>query len=546
MNFSVRQLSAILPRVAAILGWIALLAVIWMAAKTRFALAPTAMTDSDTWGWLNAGLSWVGGGGFRETYEREWLYGAFIAAGLKFSGSFAGLVTIQIVLGLLSGVLLWLAWRTWSSMLPRNVLIECLTVPIGLLLVAGHLFNPSMIAFELSIRPEAIMAATMFAQLACILLYCKFRWHRPNLQGTVIFGALSIPLAYALYILKPSWALAVPPTLFPIFAGMFGRALPFGARIVPPIAGVILVLVTLLLPEKALFVKSKEPRVVLPMTLFTMNADTIRVSFAEELRSPETSDERKSFLAAFIPLMDGELETARKDIVTYHQIGFDPDYLMYRAKLFPTLEAWGLSHKQITEFCLQSYAQAWKSHPEGMMRKVLRQLVYFQKPDRNTFQRNKIRLAPLYKVTLETSPESLDKSLNEPTRVLYEKWRADVATAANNEVELKAPRFFSNLAANLGAFLVPLAVVFFLVLIAVIAWPPLRPLSLPGLCAALLFSAPAGNAITIALVHALDNSRYRATYGSALMLAMAAMAVFVFVAAVYAVIKIRSRKAETA
>jgi hypothetical protein len=49
---------------------------------------------------------------------------------------------------------------------------------------------------------------------------------------------------------------------------------------------------------------------------------------------------------------------------------------------------------------------------------------------------------------------------------------------------------------------------------------------LPGLVALIFYSAPAGNALTVAMVHALDNARYRGSYGPLLLFALAAMAAF--------------------
>ena len=46
----------------------------------RMRISPVAISEWDSWGWLDPALSWLGGTGFRERFEREWLYGAFIAA----------------------------------------------------------------------------------------------------------------------------------------------------------------------------------------------------------------------------------------------------------------------------------------------------------------------------------------------------------------------------------------------------------------------------------------------------------------------------------
>jgi hypothetical protein len=61
----------------------------------RFRISPVAVSEWDSWGWLDPALSWLGGMGFRERYEREWLYGAFIAACLRITGSFSGYIVVR-------------------------------------------------------------------------------------------------------------------------------------------------------------------------------------------------------------------------------------------------------------------------------------------------------------------------------------------------------------------------------------------------------------------------------------------------------------------
>jgi len=58
---------------------------------------------------------------------------------------------------------------------------------------------------------------------------------------------------------------------------------------------------------------------------------------------------------------------------------------------------------------------------------------------------------------------------------------------------------------------------------------------LAAFVATIFFLAPAGNAVTIALIHALDNSRYRGSYGPLLLFALAAMLIFVVTTLAYLV-----------
>jgi len=56
-----------------------------------------------------------------------------------------------------------------------------------------------------------------------------------------------------------------------------------------------------------------------------------------------------------------------------------------------------------------------------------------------------------------------------------------------------------------------------------------------------LYGAPFGNALTVSIIHALDISRYRYSYGPPLLLAIAALIVFTVVVAGWAAAVIASR-----
>lgn len=500
------------------------------AWQARANLAPVALADSDSWGWLHPALQWVGGTGFHEEYEREWFYGAFLAFGLKITGSFAGLVSLQQALGLAGGALLWLTWLVWISLLPRNVLVQTLGLVLGLFVATLHLFNPSTLAFELSLRPEAILSFVVFGQLFCILSYIQYRWKVPHAAGAMIFGALAILLAVAAYGLKPNWALALAATVLPVFLGAVGRALPATIRFGTPLLGIALVAALLGIPEKALFLRNGKTRVVLPMTFFTIHADAITESFASQLRAGNVTPERKAFLEGFLPDLQKEMENARKEIITYptyKRLGFDPDYLMYRSTLFPVLEArYHMTKPQLVAFCYESYLLAWKQNPLAMIRKVFTQMGYFFPPDPNTFVRKRIKLSELYAGTLASLPQNPGDELNAKTHAAYSALLDDLKKQAGKSVELTASRGDIRQASRLSAWALPTEILFAALLLACFLWKPLADFRLPGLAALVLFSAPLGNALTIAIVHALDNSRYRLSYGGFLSLALAAMLIF--------------------
>jgi hypothetical protein len=520
-------LKSLLHRLPAVIGWIVLAVLLVIAARQRFALEPVAVSEWDSRGWLEPALGWIGGLGFQESCEREWLYGAFLAGCLKLTGSFAGYVIIQQFLGLAAAILIWLTWRTWIAMFPKNVFLEAGSTLAALGIIGLYLANPISRALEMSIRPEAIMAFVAFAQLLCMALYCRFRWQQPRPVLSVVAGSVCIVLAVAMYILKPNWLLAVPATTAPVFLGIFGRGLPRLHRFATPAAGFALVFLFLWLPDKLLFQRTAEVRVVLPMTLFTIHADIIRESMAGELRDEGTSAERREFLSEFLPLLDREMADAKAEKIYYTRLGFDPDYLMYRARLFPTLlEPNRMSLPELAAFCKRSFLEALRREPLLYARKVLWQMEYLLRPDNATFFRKRIALDSVYQYAVSTLPGSPDEKLNPETRAIFQAYldRAKARTSATEQIELgKRPRNFLDKNKALAPWLLG---AFLIALLACLFWKPLASWRLPGLVVLVFYGAPFGNALTVAMVHALDNSRYRGSYGPLLLFSLGAMLVF--------------------
>ena len=530
-------------RLPGLLGWIVLLLLLAAATAMRMRISPVAISEWDSWGWLDPALSWLGGTGFRERFEREWLYGAFIAACLRLTGSFSGYIIIQQTLGVVAAIFMWLTWRSWTALLPKPFILEIAAITTGLLTVALYLFSPIALALELSIRPEGIMAFTAFLQLFCIASYCRFRWHQPKAIASLLFGALALLLAYALFILKPNWLLSVAATTLPVFVGLFGRAIPLSLRLLTPLLGMFLIVSTLILPDKLLFIRTGETRLVLPMTLFTIHADVIQASMRHELEEAEAPEQRRRFLEAFLPVLDREMETARTLASYYPRLGFDPDYLMYRSTVFPFLEReQGMSRQEIASFCQSSFLSGIVSEPFSYARKVFTQLGYFFFPDDGTFFRTRIKMGKLYEYVLTTIPESLDATISQPVREMFDTYRRSAVLQAAQLADLEILGPFRGLLRVVRSTAFWIEIAFLLSAASCLFVPSLAQFRLAALVATIFFLAPAGNAVTIALIHALDNSRYRGSYGPLLLFALATMLVFVATTLAYVVTAYSSRK----
>ncbi len=502
-------------------SWVVLIVILLGAAGARFAIPAIPLADPDTWGWLGAALSWLGGLGFKEVFEREWLYGAFLAGCLKIAGSYAGIVVIQQILGLLGGALAFLTWRVWLGIIKPNPVWNIVASGVGLGVVWLNLRDTHLLNLEISLRPEAILMPVAFAQLACITLFSFFWWTTPRRGLAILFGGLAVPLAYALFVLKPNWALAVPLTLLPLgFALVDWQRKTLEWRgFMAPLLGAFLVLACVWLPGKLIFDKPEQKRLVLPMTLLTIHADLIVKSLRSSplLELPEGT----------LDVLAKELDIAKTENRYYRRLGFDPDYIMYRSQLFPWLEhKHGYTREQLADLCIKSYLHAWKTHPLDMSTKVLSQFEFFLRPDQATFTRKRLQLGQYYAHTDRIYPMELDKEYAADVAAAFAVWRNQIVAAIEADTRLQAPRRVHDIRRTFHPLVPWITALFVVAFVACFFRKEWLPLRLGGFMALVFWFAPAGNALTVAVAHALDNSRYRISYGGLLAFACAAMVVF--------------------
>ncbi len=510
-----------LGRGISIVSWLVLAGILILAAGARSAIPPVPLAEPDTWGWLGAALGWVSHLGFKEVFEREWLYGAFLAGCLKMTGSYSGIVVIQQSLGLIGGALAFLTWRVWLGILKPSPVGNLVATAMGLGVVWLNLLDTHLLGMEINLRPEAILIPIAFAQLACITLFSFFWWTDPRRVPAICFGAMAVPLAYALYVLKPNWALAVPLTLLPLGLALVDwekRGLDLRG-LLAPVLGVILAMACVWLPGKLLFEQPEQKRLVLPMTLLTIHADIA-------LKSLKSSP-LPGLPEGTVDLLEKELETAKTLSRYYRRLGFDPDYIMYRSQLFPWLQHHhGFTLEQLASFCNQTYLGAWRSHPADMIAKILTQFDYFLRPDEATFTRKRLELGKHYAHSDSLYPRELDKTYSAEVAGSFALWRDQTKAAVEVNTRLQGPRRVHDIRRAFHPLVPWITGMFALVFVACFFKKEMRPLRLGGFLALVFWLAPAGNALTVAVAHALDNSRYRISYGGLLAFAVAAMVVF--------------------
>lgn len=511
------------------LGWLSLAIVMIGAIVMRQQIPHWPLSDPDTWGYLAPAISWIDGKGFVQMHGRGWLYPAFLAGCLRF-GSFGTLAIIQQILGLLSGVFFILTWRSWIKLLSPNRLVRA----ASLLVLAGvlglFLWNPQTMLFEVQIRPEAIMNVVVFAQLFCVLRYVHARWRGGSAPAVVLWGAAGMALAYAAFELKPSWALAVPITCLPMAFGMIKRWRPFAAGLASVALGLAVMLAVLWLPKKVFFRTDVASQTFLPMVLFALHADLINADMHQHF--PAVTDQDKEFMTIF----DQELANATKRDHNYEILGFDPDYLMFGSSFFYTVKAYsGGTNESFSQFCKKAYLDTVRHNPGGIMRKIARQFASFIFMKESTILRQRIDWQRAWQSSVPSIPSEATSFFQGPAGASLAAYLEASRPFTQVSHEVKAPSFLRDISKRLTKSLLLWEALFLAAWGACFFWPPLRDCRLAGAMTLLLYGAPFGNALTVSIIHALDISRYRYSYGPPLLLAIAAMIVFTLVVAGLAV-----------
>lgn len=506
---------------------LALVAVVAASAAAWKSWPAVPYGDPDSWGYLNPALSWLDGLGFQQTDGRDWLYPALLAFFIKSTGSISGIVVWQRALCALSGLLMGATWRCWVSMLPANRWLRFAATLFGLWPIWLQLTNQQSMAYVMEIRPEGILVCFVYAQLACLVIYCKYRWQTPRELPSLLAGVGALFFAYACLALKPSWVGAFAATSLPVLVGCLGRAISWKIRLSTVAAGILLVALTLWLPPKLFLIRDSTSVTFLPETLFCIHAPLIVHRLEARLATLPDSDAGKARLSAFLNVVKKDLEASRHVRGAYEKLGFDPDYLMYSSELISTIRDYsGGDDQKFRTFCIHSYVEAVIYDPAGYAQKVLSQAGHFFPPAPKDFLANGLDIGKAYKDSVSViRPEYLTR-FHGKVQQMFLQYVADETAVSSHDLMLGKSRDIRELRKQLSAVTLPLEFLFLAGLLGAILWRPLSGLRMSGVVVLLIFSAPLGNAMTVCLIHALDIERYRFTYSGFVLFALAAMAVY--------------------
>jgi hypothetical protein len=484
-----------------------------LIVRSRLPIIPLA--DGDTWGYLRPALSWLSGLGFQQTYGRDWLYPALLAAILKIGGDFSAITYVQRFLGLAGIFLFWLAWRSWFRLVPvRKPVWLCFVLSISLL--ALYALSSQQALLENTIRPEGMFAFFEMAYFFCLVSFFFARWRFRRTGSAIGFGAALLGLSYAVLLLKPSWGFSFGFTFLCLVAGAFGRTTRL-MRFGPLLGGAAAFVLLFSLPKWLGF--QKDSQLFLPFTLVSIHAEQILQTRPDVVAPGRHNSGLPDQI--FYEELAKAYRPAKENPDHYGALGFDPDYIQYRSGFFSTImqkEAW--SDREMAAACYSAYFRAWLQAPSSMLEKVGNQLRLFFFPRAGDFYRT-TQSVDLNNELSSSRPFLPDSELSPDVQKAYQLYRQKLERPEGNSSNPLSFKVLARFAHYIAWSTVWLQVIFVAVLVTVCLSRKGRNFRLAGLVILAVLAATYGSVLTIALVHSLDVVRYRVSYGPGFLLGLA-------------------------
>lgn len=489
--------------------------VLGLAAWSRFSWPQWPVSDPDTWGYLHPALAKLAGEGFQHTYGRNFVYPGWLYLLLRTGGDFRAIPVAQHLLGLATGVCLWLAWRQWRGWFPDSRLPASVDALLGLGFTAFFLRSASAIHFEQQIRPEAVFP--FFAALGvCLLLAFLRAWFVDrHPMRSALLATLSLLDTALLYQLKPSFGLTVAFAVLPLAWAAFRPwtrdRLPRRLLAIGTAAAAFLAVVLFVLPERHFARTDSFSTLFLPETLLTVHANLIRDQLVRDARDGAATPFPAGWLADAAGRFDHETRLAAlRAQKPYPSLGYNPDHLMYGHEGFCHWLNENLPAPEAAAFSFYYYKRAALHAPGRMAAKVLRQLGVFYNIHCPAFwPATKFKVGRFYRKTNEALayPSYQQQIRAYPPGLAY-------LTASEklqrSKVVFRQPIWAgpANVAAAVGYL--PLLVLFVAGMVGISRWPAERRAGLwaAGWLLAMVYGLNFGNCLTIAIVHSLDVARY--------------------------------------
>lgn len=355
--------------------WLGIIFVFVAAIGQRAALPALPLSDPDVRGYLTPALEHLAGHGMPQTDSRSMAYPLVLRMTLGVFSDFHAIVTVQHILGLLSGAMWLLAFSAWLYFLPMKRQLLYIAWWLATAGLAIYLCNPSTLVFETQIRPESVFPLFSLAQIVVTLFFIRFRWMQPHLIAAILCAGLVSLLAIVCLSLKPSWGFAALTPFAVMAVSLWYRNVParsFSFRVGPILAaGIVLILWNTGLPRLVGWIPDPAAERHLAGTLFTVHADIISKEMHHRAERGELNFDENSFLAK----LDEQIAKSR-GIGKYQTLGHDPDFLLFSSGVLRDLPVIAQGDSQQGDrYLRRAYMRAVVHEPWLMLQKISRQMI---------------------------------------------------------------------------------------------------------------------------------------------------------------------------
>ena len=503
---------SLLTNVGPFAYWSAVAVIFAWAAWLRFRLPLDPIADPDTWGYLSPALRKLVGAGFGHTNGRNFIYPGFLFLLLRGFGDFRAITVTQHLLGLLAGSVLLLTWRRIRDFIPGAHLPRPIYCCLGVLAAAIYMFSREPLCFEMDIRPEGICGFLVSINLYFVIQFTACCFIENRRTAAVIYGIAVVFSSILLASVKPSfWLTAivavVPMGLFFFRHGWFWQKAALAGGVAASVA-------LLLLPEHFLSRHDEMSQTFLPATLFVIHANLIRDQMADDLeRNAKVPYSRGWLERAHIALSAEIAKSVAARPGHISTLGFDPDYLMHnRSSIDAQLrKEFGNNVSALCAFYWFYYWRIWRQRPFLVVKKIARQMASFYASKCPAYRLGKSRsLTDEYNLGVTSLGA-------EPYRKIWTSYQPAVDFMRRTELLARSapivqqPAYIRRPLGVLAATYLPLLLIA-LALSVVVFMHEERRRRLGWLAALVLFvySYNAANCLEIAVIHSLQDPRYKA------------------------------------
>jgi len=498
------------PRIAQLALWSGVIAIFGSAAWLRLRLPLTPFVDPDTWGYLSPAISKLSGLGFTHLL-RNYFYPAFLYLILRVFGDFRAISVVQHLLGLAAGGILLAIWRRIYCFTSEPRLPPALHFAIGLCLAFTYLSASEPTRFESGLRPEGVASFLIIINIFFIVEFWYRCFIQPKPDLPAMLGVLSVVSSIAVVLAKPSFAIAATGALLPVITALFCNFSPRRKLVLIGVCApaAVLMILPAQLPTRA----DPANQEFLPTQLFVIHADVICDQMAKDVQNDTVGPYRRDWLRKIQQLLTAELAEAKRTGYHWRVLGFDANYLMYddTSIVAKVRKEFGGDRKQIRKFYWYLYVRAWLCQPGRMAAKVAREMLVFYSRTCPAYTDKKHRwVSEEYRRSLVAIQEAhwLGHAWFDfgPFRRLLE----ETASLASSDLVLNIPRFVRGWNWLLAITYLPATLMAGIGAAVTLANHKLRHRfgAIAGLVLLLCWYNFGAN-LEVAIVHSLDDPRYK-------------------------------------